>query len=121
METVNPVEKEIFLTESAAEQIQAMIEERELANASLRVFVAGSGCSGLQYGMALDMDNRDDDIEFVYNGVRLVIDPMSMDYMAGSVIDFVEHDHGAGFQIDNPNIQQSTDSASACGGCSGCG
>ncbi len=96
------------------------MKERELENASLRV-LSPEWLFRLQYGMALDMENRDDDIEFLYNGVRLVIDPMSMDYMAGSVIDFVEHDHGAGFQIDNPNTQQSTGSESACGGCSGCG
>jgi len=120
METVNPGTKEIILTDKAAEQIQSMIKERELENAALRVFVAGSGCSVLQYGMALDLEKRDDDLEFKYDGVSVLVDPMSLEYMAGSVIDFMEHEHGAGFQIDNPNVIPAP-GGSTCGGCSGCG
>ncbi|MBN1265783.1 MAG: iron-sulfur cluster assembly accessory protein [Anaerolineales bacterium] len=120
MESVNTGTNEITLTEKAAAQVQSMIEERELENAALRVFVAGSGCSGLQYGMALDLEKRDTDLEFKFNGVSVLIDPMSLEYMTGSIIDFVENDFGAGFQIDNPNAMPAP-SGSSCGGCSSCG
>lgn len=120
MEIATPGTQVITLTDKAAAQVQSMIEERELENASLRVFIAGSGCSGLQYGMALDLEQREDDQEFRNGDVRLVIDPVSLQYMSGSTIDYVEHEYGAGFQIDNPNAQPSA-GADGCGTCSGCG
>ena len=113
----------INVTASAVKKLRETIDERNLEDHALRVFIAGSGCSGLQYGMALDNEPREDDIEFTFNLVKVVIDPMSLQYMAGSTIDFIETPNGGGFQIDNPNpvAAPPTGESSACASCSGCG
>lgn len=99
----------ITLTEAAAQRVRKMIEEKQLAGHALRVFVSGGGCSGMQYGMGLEPEPRDDDLRYHFSGVDVVVDPMSMSYLAGSVIDYVDDLMAGGFKIENPNA------VAACG------
>jgi iron-sulfur cluster assembly protein len=94
---------EITLTSTAAERIRALMQEKQLENHALRVFISGGGCSGYQYGMAFDGDPREDDVKVSHAGIQVVIDPMSYGYLAGAKIDYVEDLMGGGFHIDNPN------------------
>ena len=118
----------ITLTEKAATEIKALFEQQGIENAALRVFVSGGGCSGLQYGMAIAEEVEEGDVEFEQHGVRILVDPLSVNYMTGASIDYVEDMMGGGFKIDNPNATKSCgcgssfsteDSGEASGG--GCG
>lgn len=101
----------ITLTDRAATELRQLMEQEDRKAASLRVWVSGGGCSGLQYGMALDDQPAEDgDKTFENAGVKIVIDEMSLHYMEGASIDYVDEGLG-GFKIENPN---------AVGGC-GCG
>ncbi|NJM08978.1 iron-sulfur cluster assembly accessory protein, partial [Candidatus Gracilibacteria bacterium] len=82
---------------------------KELDGYGLRVFVAGGGCSGMQYGMTFDDEIREGDSEFVAHDLRIVIDPVSATYLTGASIDYIDSLMGGGFKIDNPNA------ASSCG------
>jgi iron-sulfur cluster assembly protein len=93
----------IRLTDAAAERVRGLIAERNAAGYALRVFVSGGGCSGLQYGMALEGQPRPDDTHYPCGDVDLVVDPISMDYLGGSTIDYVADLMGGGFRIDNPH------------------
>lgn len=100
----------VTVTESAAEKIrQLMSEEPEGGVSVLRVAIQGGGCSGFQYALGFDRGPQDGDNEIESNGVRVVIDPFSAPYLAGSEIDYVDALMGAGFAISNPNVQ------AACG------
>ncbi len=101
----------VTLTEKAAEKAKALLESRQLPNGALRVFVAGGGCSGFQYGMALARSTEEDDIVLEQHGVRIVIDPESAVYLRGAEIDYVEDVMKSGFSIYNPNAVRSC----ACG------
>lgn len=93
----------IRLTDSAVARVRRLLDERNLKEAALRVFVSGGGCSGMQYGMALEGNPRETDHRFAFEGVDVVVDPMSMSYLAGASIDYVDELMGGGFRIDNPN------------------
>lgn len=93
----------VTLTPAAAEKLQALLREKNLTAYGLRVFVAGGGCSGMQYGMAFDAQPRETDYVFETEGIRLFVDPVSMMYIGGSQIDYVDSLMGGGFRIDNPN------------------
>ncbi|MDW8103967.1 MAG: iron-sulfur cluster insertion protein ErpA, partial [Armatimonadota bacterium] len=97
----------ITLTERAAAEIRSIMEAQGKSDAMLRVFVSGGGCSGLQYGMAIDDIVDEGDQVFDSHGVKIVIDPLSLGYMSGSEVDFVEDSLGGGFKIDNPNAIRS--------------
>jgi iron-sulfur cluster insertion protein len=90
-------------SDSAANKVKELIEEEGNAELKLRVFVTGGGCSGFQYGFTFDEVQNDDDTVMVKNGVTLVIDSMSMQYMMGAEIDYTEGLEGAQFVIRNPN------------------
>jgi iron-sulfur cluster assembly accessory protein len=94
---------QISLTDTAHEKIGSLIEERNLEGYALRVFVSGGGCSGMQYGMGLDAETQDNDHQFDFKGIRVIIDPQSMGFLAGSTIDYMDDLMGGGFKIDNPN------------------
>ena len=98
---------EIVLTESAADAIRALLDERKLENHALRIFISGGGCSGYQYGMALEGEPRDNDLTISQHGVNVVIDDVSINYLRGATIDFVNEVMGSGFKIDNPNASSS--------------
>jgi iron-sulfur cluster assembly accessory protein len=95
---------QMTITESAAHAIQELMDKRQLSGYALRVFVSGGGCSGFQYGMALEGNIRDEDRKFDQHGVRLVVDEVSITYLNGAVIDYVDDNLlGTGFKIENPN------------------
>jgi iron-sulfur cluster assembly accessory protein len=108
--TETATETPIVLTESAARRISE-IAAAEASNKLLRVSVEGGGCSGFQYKFDLVADSEPDDLLIERNGAKVLIDPVSVEYMAGSEIDFVDDLIGASFKINNPN---------ATAGC-GCG
>jgi len=101
----------VNITDKAAEKAKALLEARELPEGALRVFVAGGGCSGYQYGMALARSAEEDDIILVQSGVRIVVDPESAQYLQGAEIDYVDDIMKSGFSIYNPNATKSC----ACG------
>ncbi|GBD22787.1 Iron-sulfur cluster insertion protein ErpA [bacterium HR29] len=101
----------VTITEKAAAKAKALLESRQLPEGALRVFVAGGGCSGYQYGMALARTTEEDDIVLEQHGVRIVIDPESAVYLKGAEIDYVEDVMKSGFSIFNPNAVRSC----ACG------
>jgi iron-sulfur cluster assembly accessory protein len=100
---VGTTAQSVSLTPTAAERVQRLMEERSVVGHALRVFVSGGGCSGLQYGMALEGQPRETDLRFSQHGVDVVIDPVSIDYLNGAIIDYVDDLMGGGFRIDNPN------------------
>lgn len=107
----------VTLTQAAADKVAALMEEKGVrATHGLRVFIRGSSCSGLVYGMAFDGSPRPIDHVYEDHGVRVIVDPQSLQYMAGSSIDYVDDPAGGGFHIDNPNALALCGS----GGCSGC-
>ncbi len=90
-------------TESAAVKVKQLIDEENNPDLKLRVFVQGGGCSGFQYGFTFDEDQQDDDTAVEKGGVKLLIDPMSFQYLMGAKIDYKEDLEGARFIINNPN------------------
>lgn len=98
---------EITLSPAAADAVRGLLKERQLEGHALRVFVSGGGCSGFQYGMALEGSPRESDKTFEQHGVRLVVDEVSMGYLRGASIDYVNDVMASGFKIDNPNATSS--------------
>lgn len=106
MSTFTPEQVETALltvTPGAVTRIKSLLAEKGLTEHGLRVFVAGGGCSGFQYGMAFDNAPRETDRIVEMDGVRLIVDPASLPYLQGANIDFVDNLMGGGFRIDNPN------------------
>ncbi len=101
----------VNITDKAAEKAIALLTARELPEGALRVFVAGGGCSGYQYGMALARSAEEDDIVIEQLGVRILIDPESAQYLSGAEIDYVDDIMKSGFSIFNPNATKGC----ACG------
>jgi iron-sulfur cluster assembly accessory protein len=100
----------ITITENAAAKIKALMAEEPDGGVSvLRVAIQGGGCSGFQYALGFDRGPQDGDNEVEMYGVKVVVDPFSAPYLAGSQIDYVDALMGAGFAIENPNVQ------AACG------
>jgi iron-sulfur cluster insertion protein len=90
-------------TDSAANKVKELIEEEGNADLKLRVFVTGGGCSGFQYGFTFDEVANEDDTAMQKNGVTLLVDPMSYQYLVGAEIDYTEGLEGSQFVIKNPN------------------
>ncbi|RPI33436.1 MAG: iron-sulfur cluster insertion protein ErpA [Chloroflexota bacterium] len=97
----------ITLTPAAANVVQDLITKRNLDGYALRVYVSGGGCSGFQYGMALEGNVRENDTVIEEFGVKLVIDEISINYLRGAKIDYVDEIMGSGFKIENPNAVSS--------------
>jgi iron-sulfur cluster assembly protein len=93
----------ITITENAARAVEELINERQLEGYGLRVFLSGGGCSGYQYGMALENSPLENDVVTTQSGIKLIIDDLSLQYMTGATIDYVTNEMGTGFKIDNPN------------------
>lgn len=100
---MSDVESPLIFTDSAAGKVKSLIEEEGNSNLKLRVFVSGGGCSGFQYGFTFDEAVNDGDTAVEKNGVTLLIDPMSYQYLVGAEIDYTEGLEGAQFVIRNPN------------------
>jgi iron-sulfur cluster assembly accessory protein len=124
------IETQLFtLTPAASQAVKDILEERKLDGYALRVFVAGGGCCGVNFGMALDNNFRDVDTTFDSDGVKVVVDEVSIDYLREATIDFVnDPQHGAGFAVKSPNAkgQEHAHGESGCacesgGGSCGCG
>lgn len=102
------LEDRVTITESAVQQIQEIIAgEGSNFNSALRIFVQGGGCSGFQYGFTFDEEVNDDDWQFDKEGVRVLVDSMSMQYLEGATIDFKKQLSGSSFVISNPNAKSS--------------
>lgn len=103
MSVVAEMSSPILFTDSAANKVRELIEEEGNPGLKLRVFVTGGGCSGFQYGFTFDEDVAEDDTTMEKNGVTLLIDPMSYQYLVGAEIDYSEGLEGSQFVIRNPN------------------
>ena len=95
--------KPIIFTDAAAKKVRELIDEEDNPDLMLRVFVAGGGCSGFQYGFTFDEKTEEGDSSIENQGVTLVVDPMSVQYLMGAEIDYKEDLQGAQFVIRNPN------------------
>ena len=105
MNAPTPMPAPLAFSDSAASKVKQLIEEEGNPELKLRVFVTGGGCSGFQYGFTFDEMQNEDDSVMEKNGVKLLIDPMSYQYLAGAEIDYTEGLEGAQFVIKNPNAQ----------------
>ena len=115
----------ITLTSAASKAVNDILLERKLDGYALRVFVAGGGCCGVNFGMALDNNFRDLDTTFESEGVKVVVDETSIDYLRGAKIDFVnDQERGAGFVVDSPNAKsqghEHGEESCSCGGSCSC-
>jgi len=95
----------LVFTQAAATKVAELMSEEGNPDLMLRVYIQGGGCSGFQYGFTFDEAIQDGDTEIVTDGVRLLVDPMSMQYLTGAEIDYTEGLQGAQFVIRNPNAQ----------------
>jgi iron-sulfur cluster assembly protein len=128
---------DISLTDRAATELQGMLVDNNKTEAALRVWVAGGGCSGLSYGMALDENSPEESDKVMSDkGIKIYVDELSLRYMVGAVVDYVDDVLGGGFKIDNPKAVKSCGCGSsfstdeeaiegldtrAGGGCGSCG
>lgn len=120
----------ITLTPAAAQAVRDLLAKRNLEGYALRVFVSSAGCSGFQYGMALEGNIRENDLSQEFDGIKVVVDEVSISYLQGASVDYVESEMGSGFKIENPNAitscgcgnsSRNQDGSEYGGGCSGCG
>lgn len=119
------------VTAGAATKIKELLVAREMEDHALRVFVSGGGCSGLQYGMAIEPNTEETDTVVETDGIRLVVDNISIEYLNGANIDYIDDIMGGGFRIDNPNatstcgcgtsFKTGSSEGAGGGGCAGCG
>ncbi|CAG0939988.1 Iron-sulfur cluster insertion protein ErpA [Gallionellaceae bacterium] len=109
MNAATETQDPLLFTDSAANKVKQLIDEEGNADLKLRVFVSGGGCSGFQYGFTFDEVTNEDDTVLSKNGVQLLIDPMSFQYLVGAEIDYQEGLEGAQFVIKNPGA------SSTCG------
>ena len=117
----------VSLTPEASTRLKELLEKEANPQLALRVFVSGGGCSGMQYGMAFDDQRRADDVVVEHDGVQIVVDDFSVNYIQGSEIDYVDSLMGAGFTVHNPNAVHSCscghsfDTGDDAGGAQACG
>ncbi|EXJ09311.1 MULTISPECIES: iron-sulfur cluster insertion protein ErpA [Nitrincola] len=107
--TESTEETTLYFTQSAAAKVRALIEEEENESLKLRVFITGGGCAGFSYGFTFDEEVAEDDTAITTDGVTLLVDPMSFQYLIGAQVDYQEGLHGSQFMIKNPNA------ATTCG------
>lgn len=103
MSEVAEIPSFLVFTDNASNKVRELIEEEGNPDLKLRVFVTGGGCSGFQYGFTFDEISNDDDTLVEKNGVTLLIDPMSYQYLVGAEIDYTDGIEGSQFVIKNPN------------------
>jgi iron-sulfur cluster assembly protein len=102
----DPERTEVVVTPEAADEALSLLESEDMDTdeAGLRLFVKQGGCAGLSYGMRFEHEPEDDDTVYQHNGLRVFVDPASMDYIEGSVLDFEGGLQGEGFHVKNPNV-----------------
>ena len=103
MSTAEAMTDSIIFTKSAANKVASLIQEEGNPDLMLRVYIQGGGCSGFQYGFTFDENENEGDTKVVTEGVTLLVDPMSMQYLMGAEIDYSEGLQGSQFVIRNPN------------------
>ena len=99
----------LFFSDSAVDKVRELIAEEENPDLKLRVFVTGGGCSGFQYGFSFDENQEDDDTVVERDGIKLLVDSMSYQYLVGATIEYLEGLQGSQFVVQNPNA------SSTCG------
>ncbi len=97
----------IFITDAAIKTVRDLLVQKNVPEYGLRVFVSGGGCSGMQYGMALEAEARPYDHVIEQDGIKIFVDPTSMMYLNNATIDYEDSLMGGGFKIDNPNAVSS--------------
>ena len=109
----------VSLTPAAAEVVRDLLKQRNLDESyGLRVFISGQGCSGFQYGMGLENKPVETDTTFESEGLKVIVDESSLQYMSGATVQYIDDERGKGFLVVNPNV----DPACSCGGDGGgCG
>ncbi|ATF09697.1 iron-sulfur cluster insertion protein ErpA [Candidatus Enterovibrio altilux] len=90
-------------SETAANKVKTLLQEENNPNLKLRVYITGGGCSGFQYGFTFDESINDGDMTIEKSGVTLVVDPMSLQYLIGGIVDYTEGLQGSCFFVNNPN------------------
>jgi iron-sulfur cluster assembly protein len=122
------ITKSVTLTLPAANAVKDVMTKKNLQGYALRLFISGGGCSGYQYGLAMDSNIRPEDSVIETDGVKLVIDEVSIKYLQGATVDYVEGMTSSGFKINNPNAASSCscgqsfnssegENSSSCSGC----
>ena len=99
------LERPLNFTESAAAKVKSLSQEEGNLDLALRVYIEGGGCSGFQYGFEFDETQGEDDLAIVTDGVTLLVDPLSLQYLMGAIVDYSESLTGAQFVIRNPNAK----------------
>lgn len=102
-ETAPQMNIDVSFSDAAAKKVKALIEEEKNTNLKLRIYISGGGCSGFQYGFSFDENIGEGDVTIENDGVALVIDPMSYQYLVGAEVDYTEGLEGAQFVVNNPN------------------
>ena len=123
------ITQSVTLTQPAAEAIRDVLLQKNLPGYALRLFISGGGCSGYQYGLALDSNIRSEDIVIETDGIKLIVDEVSIKYLQGATVDYVDGMTSSGFKIINPNAVSScgcgqsfnSSDEEASGSCAGCG
>ncbi len=105
----------LIVTASAARKVRELIEQEDNPQLKLRIFIQGGGCSGFQYGFTFDDTANDDDTRIEKDGVTLLIDPLSFQYLVGAEIDYQEGLQGAQFVLKNPNARTTCGCGSSFG------
>ncbi|OZB20682.1 MAG: iron-sulfur cluster insertion protein ErpA [Marinobacter sp. 34-60-7] len=109
MSVVQQMATPLFFSDSAVQKVRELIAEEENPDLKLRVFVTGGGCSGFQYGFSFDENQEDDDTVVERDGIKLLVDSMSYQYLVGATVEYLEGLQGSQFVVQNPNA------SSTCG------
>jgi iron-sulfur cluster assembly accessory protein len=105
LEMSNDTALPIQFTDAAANKVKALIADEENPNLRLRVYITGGGCSGFQYGFTFDDKMNEGDLTIEKQGVELIVDPMSLQYLVGGCVDYIEGLEGSRFVVTNPNAK----------------
>jgi iron-sulfur cluster insertion protein len=100
-----PPANALLVSEAAAHKVKQLIIEEANPNLFLRVYISGGGCSGFQYGFSFDEERAEDDLVVEKNGISVLVDPLSLQYLFGAKLDYVESLSGSQFVIQNPNAK----------------
>jgi iron-sulfur cluster assembly accessory protein len=109
MSLITGTSEQLTITDAAVERIKTLLAKESKPDAGLRLYISGGGCAGMSYGMSIDDAVSSDDAVVKSKGVKVIVDKLSLIYLRGSKIDYVENLQTSGFQIENPNA------ASSCG------
>jgi iron-sulfur cluster assembly protein len=123
------ITRPVSLTQPAADAVREVMTQKNLQGYALRLYILGGGCSGFQYGLALDNNIRPEDFISETDGIKLIIDEVSIKYLQGATVDYVEGITSSGFKIINPNAVTSCNCGQSfnsgeggtSGSCAGCG